>query len=192
MVLQVGQLAITKGFIARLIHVVNQPAAELEQRLGFRTGRLGQGWMLLLLKESIAPGEFAFAGYTNSSGGRSKVTTPSGIEHTPIEDQVRARSTAIDEKLGTGWFKQQKDLAGSFVLTGSQRIVKVVPHMPHMAGIPDDVQYPPGTGVPQWILTKEKQFLVAAVIGRGGTYAGGGPGANLLERRREFDRLSAL
>jgi hypothetical protein len=193
MALEVGTFTPAKGFITRLIHVVNQPAAELEQRLGFRAGRLSQGWMLLLLKERIAPGEFAFAGYSNSSGGRSRVTTDSGIElPVPIEDQVRARSGAIDEALGTGWFKLQKDLAESFVLTGSERIVKVVPNMPHMAAIPDDEQYPPGSGVPQWILKQEKLFLVAAVVAPGAAHAGGGAGASLVERIGTFNRLSAL
>jgi hypothetical protein len=197
MALEVGDFTPAKGFITRLIHVVNAPAEELERRLGFRAGRLGQGWVLLLLKEPIAPGEFAFAGYTNAAGGRTKVTMESGARlSVPIDDQIRARSSAIDKKLGTGWFMQQKTLAESFVLTGSNRIVKVVPHMPHMAAMPDDEQYPAGTGVPQWILHQEKRFLVAAVIGRGRSHDGGGAGASLGgsldERINEFNRMSAL
>ena len=57
-----------RGCITTLISVINRPADDLERRLGFNSGRLAEGWALLLLKEPVAGGEFEFAGYTVPGG----------------------------------------------------------------------------------------------------------------------------
>ena len=173
----VGDFVREKGFITRLIGVINRPASYLEGALGFRAGRLKQGWMLLALKEAVAPEEFAFAGYSESSGGETVARTPSGAElRTRIDAVARAESTDADARLGTGYGLLKRQVADSFALSGPERIVKVVPHMPHMSAMPPDEQYPPGAGLPQWVLLKPKLFVVAAVVGSGEQHAGGGGG----------------
>ncbi|NKC32817.1 hypothetical protein [Falsiroseomonas selenitidurans] len=193
MALQVGDFTQATGFFTRLIAVVGQPPNELERRLGFHAGRLAQGWMLLALKEAIAPGEFAFAGYTNSAGGRTAATLPSGVTlPVGIDEAMRSRSSEIDRRLGAGWYGAQRSLAESFVLTGPQRIVKVVPRMRHMAAMPDEEQYPPGSGVPQWILLKPKRFIVAAIVRPSAMHLGGGADGPIPARWADPLALGAL
>ncbi|MDO9711330.1 hypothetical protein [Paracraurococcus lichenis] len=181
MALKVGDFVREKGFVTRLIGVINRDAAYLERALGFRAGRLGQGWMLLALKEAVQPEEFAFAGYSHLSGGEAAAATPSGIPlKARIEALSRAASTSADARLGTGHDLAKRQTAESFVLEGANRIVKIVPAMPHMAAIPPDEQYPPGAGLPQWVLLAPKLFVVAAIVGRGSHHSGGGAGNHPL------------
>jgi len=94
----VGDFVREKGFITRLIGVINRPASYLEGALGFRAGRLKQGWMLLALKEAVAPEEFAFAGYSQSSGGET-----GSREHLPARNCAPAstRSRALNRRTPT-------------------------------------------------------------------------------------------
>ena len=177
MPLAVGDFVREKGFITRLIGVINRSAAYLEVALGFRERRLAQGWILLALKERVAPEEFAFAGYSQSSGGETLAATPSGVAlRTRIDMLAHAGSTEADRRAGTGCDLVKRQLAESFTLEGSDRIVKLVPRMPHMAAMPPDEQYPPGSGLPQWVLLTPKLFVVAAIVGPGERHRGGGTG----------------
>lgn len=38
---------------------------------------------------------------------------------------------------------------------GSDRLIKVIPMIGHSPNMSDDYQYPPGSGIPQWKVTKE-------------------------------------
>ena len=166
-----------KGFVTRLMGVLNQESDYLERALGFRAGRLAQGWMLLALKKEVLPDEFAFAGYTNSSGGEVVASTPSGARmRTPIEALSQAASGAADARLGTGHGLAKRNVAETFVLERSNRIIKVVPGMQHMNAISADEQYPAGIGLPQWILLAPKLFVVAALIPPSSCHLGGGAG----------------
>jgi len=162
-----GTFLKAKGFVTRLIFVVNGPARELEARIGDHRGRLDRGWSLLLLKEKVAPGEIALAGYSHLTGGR--IGPP---------EQGLARQTVEADAAGfldMGGVK--RSLAESFVFAGPQRIVKIIPATGHDPAMREPDQYPVGSGIPQWILLTEKTFIVAATVAPGMTYLGGGPDA---------------
>jgi hypothetical protein len=160
-----GEFTKARGFVTRLIFVINKSASYLEDAIGYHRGRLSKGWSLLLLKEKVAPSEIVLAGYSYFSGGR--------IGH-PMRGDVR--ETVEAQALGfldLGRVKQS--LADSFVLTGPQRIVKVIPATRHDDAMPEPEQYPVGRGIPQWILTADKTFIVAATVRADMDYLGGGP-----------------
>jgi hypothetical protein len=60
--------------------------------------------------------------------------------------------------------KLKKMAAGSWALTGPERLVKVRPVVPHVKGMNPDDQYPPGRGAPQWRLTARLQGTVVAIV----------------------------
>ncbi len=158
-----GETHKADGFFGKLRWLVNKPADELEQRIGYGSGRLSQGWWLLLLMEPIGPDDFEFAGHSHLSGGR--------IGHPRLGN---GRVTAHDDLRGIlspeGFRRQQQNLATSFTTAGVDRVAKIVPR----SG--DDGAYPPGTGIPQWRLLVPKSFIVAASVPAGHKYLGGGAG----------------
>jgi len=164
--LAVGETVSRKGFITQLIWVINQSSAELERRLGFSGGRLADGWALLLCKEEIHAGEFRFAGYTQLSGGQ--VGHPSlGTARPNVHDDLQ--HTLADPSGFSERFAHE-----NMKLSGSHRIVKVVPASDPDPTLSDAESFPPGSGVPQWILTVPKRFLVSAIVRPGVSYGGGG------------------
>lgn len=165
--LTAGTFIKAKGFVTRLISVINRPASRLEDLIGYHRGRLALGWSLLLLKEAVEPSDIILAGYSHFSGGR--------IGH---PSQGAARMT-VDSSAATtlDMGRVKRSLADSFVLTGPQRIVKLIPIMEHDPTMREPEQYPVGRGIPQWILACEKTFIVAATVQPGMAYLGGGPDA---------------
>jgi hypothetical protein len=67
-----------KGFFTKALFLRSQPAAELERRLGYASGRLLNGWWLLFLLRMPTPNDFEFMGYSQMSGG-----IPQGHLHPP-------------------------------------------------------------------------------------------------------------
>lgn len=162
-----GAFLKAKGFVTRLIFVINRPARALEEAIGYHRGRLDKGWSLLLLKERIEPNDIVLAGYSHFSGGR--------IGH---PRHGNARPTV--EAQAAGWLdldRVKRSLAESFVLEGPERIVKLIPAAAHDPAMAEPDQYPVGSGIPQWILAREKTFIVAATVQPGAAYLGGGPDA---------------
>ena len=163
--LEPGRMVACKGYVTRLISVINKPAGELERCLGYNRGRLEAGWALLLLKQPISGTDFRFAGYTYFSDGR--IGDPRlGKTRPDVHDDLQGL-------LANPADFSRKFAAERFPLTGVERIVRIIPISapdPTMAA-PD--LYPVGTGVPQWILTVEKRFLVATVVRSGSSAQGG-------------------
>lgn len=179
MPLAVGDFVKAKGFVTNLMVVINKDARTLERALGFREGRLERGWVLLALKEAVAADDIELAGTTLSSGGKTVATTANGVPLPVSIDQASlARSTDIDRRLGSGYWMQKRIVVDSFHTSGSHRIVKIVPVLPHIQAMPEDEQYPRGAGVFQCILRNEKTFVVAAVVERGRRHIGGGAGSH--------------
>lgn len=162
-----GQFIKAKGFVTRLIFVINKSSDQLEDLIGYHRGRLARGWSLLLLKETVAPSEIVLAGYSHFSGGRI-----GGPQEGLTRETVETHAAGF---LDMGRVKQS--LAESFVIEGPQRIVKVIPATGHDPAMAEPDQYPVGLGIPQWILTAEKTFIVAATVQPGMRYLGGGPDA---------------
>jgi len=55
-------------------------------------------------------------------------------------------------------------LRNSFTLVGNKRLVKVLPNTRHNEQLNNDLQYPPGLGVPQWKLTSRVSARVVSVV----------------------------
>ena len=162
--LQPGGMVRSKGFVTRLNSVVNQPADELERRLGYNRGRLAAGWALLLLKplkpeDRVVGADFRFAGYTHFSGGRigdPRLGSARPNVHAELKRNLANPARFADE------FAAQR-----FPVTGPERIVRIVPISAPDPVLAESALYPTGAGVPQWILTVEKWFLVATVVRSG-------------------------
>ena len=157
------------GCMTRLKFVINQPTRELERRIGYGAGRLDGGWWLLLLMESVQASDYEFFGHTHFSGGR--IGHPAGGASRPsVEQDLRGRLSP------EGFNRQKQAVAAGMVLSGSDRIAKVVPRDGKDPARNDAENFPVGSGVPQWNLLVPKRFVVAADIKDGRTYSGGGAG----------------
>lgn len=162
--LVVGQPVTLAGFFGKALFLRSQPAAELERRLGYRAGRLQQGWWLLFLTRMPRPEEFEFAGYSHLSGGVVQGHLPAPPDPRGAEARLRDGGYDLDGL-------KRDTIAGTFTLSGAERLAKVIPVAPQEGepGIPD---YPPGSGVPQWKLIQPLPWHVAAFVGPGEEYRG--------------------
>lgn len=187
--LSVGNRFKCRGDVTQLLSLINVYPEELERRIGYKAGRLRLGWYLLVLSESVSPGQFTWGDTTASSGG----TDPNRTEEfngqhyrIPVQDLKRAdlyRDSGYDEGAAQAgldsFLARQLDWLND--RSGPNRIVKVMPTIGHDASLFWLDQYPdvaPGHGVRQWTLTQPKEFLVSCFVPAGHRLLGGGiPGA---------------
>jgi hypothetical protein len=151
------------GYFTQAHYVRFQPAAELERRLGYRSGRLGEGWWLCFMMEMPATEDFEVRGFTQMSGGITQGHLASPPD--PRNSEQRLKDGGYD----LGRIKACL-VAATFTLSGPKRLCKVVP----VRGEFGSEDYPPGSGIPQWTLLKSrpKRFKVAARVGQGEIYTG--------------------
>jgi hypothetical protein len=154
----VGQFTEVYGFITQEKFLRGKSLAELEDLLGFQTGRLAQGAVILALKQLPAPEQFTFGGYTQVAdhhfkeqyGDNSILKQPQGEN----DRDYRTRILKIKNNIiKTVWAE-----------TGPERLVKVKAVTPHNNNIHLDDQYPPGQGIPQWKLIAGISARVVAEI----------------------------
>lgn len=152
------QQILLKGYVTKALFLRQQPSSELERRLGYASGRLAQGWWLLFLERMPIPDDFEFRGYSQMSGGVA-------------QGHLRKGPTA-EQELITGRFDvvsmKRRIILQTFRLSGPDRLAKVVP----IDGPTGVVPYPPGSGVPQWELTRPMAFRVWGRIDPGDVYSG--------------------
>lgn len=159
----VGDRVRRSGFITQAKFLRSQSSLEIERRLGYRTGRMAQGWTLLFLLDRLTEADFEFRGYSQMSGGVSQ-------GHLPMPPDRRNAEEFLKEE-GYDVPRLKRDVITTvFKYSGSDRLCKVIP----TAGEFGENDYPPGSGIPQWTILKnrEKWFQVAAVIGPNETYLG--------------------
>lgn len=162
--LGVGRIVQMRGFFGKALFLRQQPAAELERRLGYRAGRLREGWWLLFAMKMPAPEGFEVAGYSQMSGGVVQGHLPRPAD--PRTAEARLRDDGHDLiGLKTRLVEQ------TFKLTGPERLAKVVP-VADAHGTPGVPDYPPGSGIPQWKLTQGLPWRVAAFVEADGVYGG--------------------
>ncbi|MBR1232076.1 hypothetical protein [Bradyrhizobium sp. AUGA SZCCT0182] len=153
-----GQSIPMTGFFTKAGFLRQQPAPELERRLGYAQGRLVNGWWLLFLEQMPTPNDFEFMGYSYMSGGMA-------------QGHVRPGPTA-EQHLKAGKFDvfgmKRRTILQTFRLSGPDRLAKVVPVADQSGAMP----YPSGTGVPQWKLIQPLKFRVVGEIGPGRIYSG--------------------
>lgn len=147
------------GFFTHARYLRSQPAEEIERRLGYRKGRLASGWWLLFLQQMPAPDQFEYRGYSQMSGGRAQGHLDPG---NPTAEETLLRSGVKVFSL------KSRTLKDTFFLSGPGRLAKIVP----IAGAFGALDYPPGSGIPQFELTVPLTFRVVAEIAPGATYVG--------------------
>ena len=180
---QVGVFYCEKGFVLKLSFIRGQSSAEIEKRIGYRPGRLSSGWALLVLLKKPEVDEFQLGGYTQLSGGMVVERTRSGVPvKVSIDEVARADDSAADLRLGTGYAQLKRNALDAMQISGPDYIVKVMPTMPNVQSMPAEEQYPPGSGIPQWRLTRRQPFICATVVPAGSHYLGGGAGFPKPER----------
>jgi hypothetical protein len=150
---QPGDRVSCAGYVTQLHYVAGRPAEYLEDLVGYRSGRLEDGWALLHLLQMPASGDFEFRGYSHMSGGVY------GGHKADTRDRRTAQEHLADaghdvERLKAGV------IAGTFRIDGRTRLVKIIPNRPPFGS--DD--YPLGLGVPQWELLRPLPFVVAQII----------------------------
>ena len=120
--LQVGGNANLRGFFTKALYVRNQPSLEVERRLGYRAGRLDEGWWLCFLLQMPKGEDFEVRGYSQMSGGVAQ-----GHLKSP-PDPRNAEQTLKDG--GVDLVKVKAGLiANTFRLSGPERLAKVIRSM---------------------------------------------------------------
>ncbi len=159
--LAVGQTVEMDGFFTQAKWLRGRAPSDVERRIGYRSGRLRDGWYLMFLMRKPSVLEFELRGMSYMSGG---------VEQGHLPDPPDPRTA--ERRLGDDGFNvsgiKKKLVDEIFRVNGPGRLCKVVP----IADPFGDSDYPPGSGIPQWILTRELPFRVAAVVGPRQTYSG--------------------
>lgn len=129
MKLALHQIITEKGYVSDARFLWGN-VAELERKLGYHAGRLKNGFFVAHLLRIPDHGEFDLAGYSNTAA--HKFVMPGGVDPDKLKEIARKEMIRI----------------------GCSRLVKIFPVTRHDANMPDDEQYPPGLGIPQWKLTQ--------------------------------------
>lgn len=173
----VGESQKLDGFFTKARYLRGVPSAEIERRLGYRAGRLRDGYWLMFLTRKPAPAEFEFRAYSHMSGGIEQGHKPENAGNPTAEDRLRQGGYDLARL-------KDRIIRETFQLAGPDRLAKVRPIAREHGeeGVPD---YPQGSGVPQWTLTVALPWVAAAFVGPGGTYTGmyGDPAAQPLRAR---------
>lgn len=161
--MQVGQTIMKRGFFTKALYLRSQPSHELERRLGYRTGRFSQGWVLFFMEEELSETDFEFRGYSQMSDGVAQGHLPNPPDPRNSERWLSDNNYDIPRL-------KQKVAREVFKYAGPERLAKAVPN----AGEFGENDYPPGSGIPQWSIPRPKEirFRVAALIGPGQAYLG--------------------
>ena len=159
----IGSIETSAGYITQAKFVRMQSASELERRLGFRAGRLKDGFKLMFLIDVLVPDDFEFRGYTQMSGGIER-GHKAAFAKGPNAEQ-RLASDGVDLRR-----LKEKICRETFAYQGADRLCKVVPHAAPFG----DADYPAGTGIPQWeiLRNRSKRFKVADLVAPGQAYSG--------------------
>jgi hypothetical protein len=140
-----GPVALS-GFFTTQIYLQGKTLSEIEVLVGYDRGRLRQGaWFATAIR---LPGvdDFELAGYSMVAAHRIKeqygdLNNPNG----KLEEDAYKRKK-LNAMLGWSGF-------------GSQRLIKIIPMTGHDPNMSDDYQYPPGSGIPQWRVKRERPIL---------------------------------
>jgi hypothetical protein len=134
MSLIIGQKIQVRGFVTDEKFIRGQSLQEIERRLGFHLGRLQSGAGFVLLNSYPSLNSFHVRGYSQVAGHhfqRQYGQTVGGL------DLMRVKRNVTDH-----WRDNNVNL------------VKVLPNTRHDVAMKDNMQYPPGTGIPQWEIDK--------------------------------------
>ena len=130
-------------------YIMGRPTVEIESILGFNMGLLSKGFVVAALEQLPNIDGFELLGYTQVAEHRRNADATKGLDVNKLKEMVRKET---------------------FAVTGINRLVKVLPNIPHQLQMSNDEQYPPGVGVPQWKLIKMMTAKIIAVIPEGKMY----------------------
>ena len=159
-----------KGYVTTLESILGKTDCELEQSLGFSSGRLKHGYKVYALSDKVYTGEFIWRDKTRySAGWHGDPSIKFGSDPNLVWcaqrwDELRAalgRKLNYDESAVDREMAQimERSLIDLNVRTGARKIVKVVPEEKEPDGYPDAES----GNVPQWELVVRKHFTL---IGR--------------------------
>ena len=140
--MQVHEKLTVTGFITKYGYLGGRTLGQIERLLGFHPGRLARGAVFARLDRLPTINEVETAGYSQVAGHRHRP---------PADLDLRGlRRLAMSE----------------WSMSGPGRLIKVLPETRHDPAIPNDVQYPPGLGIPQWKLIAPVSATVVAMLQR--------------------------
>ncbi len=166
-----GEIQHRSGYFTKGLYLRSQPEAEVERRIGYRPGRLRQGWWLMFLIEMPTVDQFEYRGYSHLSDGKIEGHLPQNRHAPTTEDRLRASGANLTGTPYQVRGLKQNTIAGVFRLAGPERIAKVLPVAPAQ-GDPNIPDYPPGNGFPQFALTQPLRWVAAAFVSPGQAYLG--------------------
>jgi hypothetical protein len=166
-VLTPGSVHQMTGFCTQALPLRGKSLNELEDLLGYRRGRLAAGATILFLEKLLTPDDIQLAGYSYFSDG-----AVGGHKLAPADrDPYRMESVLKSEM---GWSdahlraQKQKMIGTKIVVSGFDRLAKVIPTTGHSAG----EEYPPGKGIFQVKVVRPLSFRVKGVIAPGQKWLG--------------------
>lgn len=169
---RVGEMQQLKGDFSKALYYRGQSSAEVERRIGYRAGRLREGWWLMFLTVLPRPDQFEYRGYSQMSGGRVQGHLPQFNSGPTAEDRLKSGGQNLTGIAYQERGMKQQTLTEVFCLNGPERQAKVRP-VAREHGDPDIPDYPPGAGIPQWNLTHPLSWVAAAFVAPGQSYLGG-------------------
>jgi hypothetical protein len=109
---------------------------DLEQKIGYHSGRLKNGFFLAYLTRVPELEEFRLGGYSQTQG--HKIAGNSDYDNEDLKRLAREKMLSV----------------------GNMNLIKIFPNSMHDNTMHDDLQYPVGAGIPQWNLTKELLMFI--------------------------------
>lgn len=159
--MKVGAEISLRGYVTKAHWLRSKSPGEVEALVGYREGRLRDGWTLLFLLQLPSAAEFEFRGHSYMSGGIIRGHLAGASSRPNAEQRLIADGIDI-ARLKAGIIQNV------FRTSGSNRLAKVIP----IADPHGQNDYPVGRGVEQWELVRALPFKVAARMGPGETYSG--------------------
>lgn len=142
----IGSVMGVSGFVTNEKFLRGHNLRELEKRLGYHKGRLNEGAIFVLLTRYPALHEFELRGYSQVAGHR----------YHKEYGQMKLDPTKLKQTVIKYW--QEK----------STQLVKIYPNIRHNVALSSDIQYPPGSGIPQWEIIKKNSRKGSLYIQSGG------------------------
>lgn len=167
----VGEHQQLKGDFSKALYYRMKPAREVERLIGYREGRLRDGWWLMFLTVMPTEHQFEYRGYSQLSGGIVEGHLEQNKGNPNAEQMLLAQGANLT---GASYQKtglKQKTIRDVFRLSGAERLAKVRP-VAREHGDPDIPDYPAGAGIPQWTLTQPLRWVAAAYVAPGKMYDG--------------------
>jgi hypothetical protein len=138
--MNIGDAIAVSGCFTKERYFAGRTLREIETLLGFHQGRMRDGMETVALMRLPEAHEFEILEYTDLVTG-----TPRYPEGADIAEMKRLSR-------------------GSWLTSGIDRIVKVLPRRRHDVNVSPDIQNPPPFGVAQWVLKLPVPGRVVAVV----------------------------